>query len=289
MKTLIKQTFNPFFSKYERNLQKARELTFPYPTIGIIGGMGPDATGDLFNAITRITRELTGGKKDQDYLPIHIASSPQIPDRTKYVLYLLGKSDEFAEDPFPYLLRGYLDLKHSSRDKQRIKYVGIPCNNAHYFVPKLREFIEYDGSEMEIVDMIEETVKMISKQYPYVQRVGVLATNGTLQTELYHNVLESAGFKTITPTPEDQKELVTEAIFGCTSGKGIKAGYFKEPNEKLREAVEKLRIQGAEVIIAGCTEIPLVLHQEDVKAILVNPTEILARRLVELTLDAKNS
>lgn len=259
---------NQSFEAYRKQVET---IDFPYPRLGILGGMGPDATGDLFNTINRITRDETSVSSDQDYLSIRVANNPQTPDRTKYIN---GESDE---DPFPYLMMGIDELVSGPRPA---RIIGIPCNTAHYFVPALERYIDERGYNLEIVHMIEETAKQIKQAFPDAGSVGLLATSGTLRTGLYHMILEENGLSVIAPNDEDQDTLVMEGIYGKRTGKGVKAGHLDEPRGLFIEAATKLQEAGASVVIEGCTEIPLALSQNDTQIPLVNPTEVLARSMV---------
>jgi aspartate racemase len=258
--------------------QQAKEVTFPFKRLGILGGMGVDATADLYSLINKLTREYIDVRTDQDYLSKRISDNPQVPDRSAYILHELGVSKEAAKDPFPYLLLALDDLVLG---RMPAKILGMPCNTAHYFLPAMREYIKDRGYDAQIVDMIVETAKEVKDRYPNFKKVGLLATSATLQSRLYHSALADYGYEVITPHEEDQKRLVMEAIFGNGREKGIKAGFLKEPGHKIAEAANNLQNAGAQLIIAGCTEIPLVLKPVEGDAPLVNPTEVLARRMIE--------
>src|SRR3989344_7801451 len=95
-------------------------------TIGIIGGVGPEATLDLYRWIIK----LTPAKKDQDHIPTLIYSLPQIPDRTQALLY-------GGEDPLPYLVKAAKVLKRGGAD-----FLIIPCNTAHAFIDQLQKQVD---------------------------------------------------------------------------------------------------------------------------------------------------
>lgn len=264
---------------FEAYVQDAENIVPRYPALGIIGGMGPAATIDLQTQITNLTGEYTDVKGDQDHLWVVTNSFPEIPDRTKYILHEMGLSDEETEDPFPYLLQSARKLLSG---EPKPKVIGIPCNTAHYFVPALENFLRESGENVEIIHMIRETAKTVQREG--IKKVGLLATTGTLQTRLYHNELEALGIEVITPSDEDQESLVMEGIYGKTSGKGVKSGFTDEPRQRFLKVSETLFENGAEAIIEGCTEIPIALRREDTDIPLINPTEILARAMIEKSL-----
>jgi aspartate racemase len=263
-------------------LFNAENITARYPTIGIIGGLGPDATVDLMREINDNTRHILGAQKDQDHLRVLIASNAPTPDRTSHINSWLGKSEKAVEDPFFHLVSSYLDLKGQQNQKQKVKYVGIPCNTAHFYVNALQQFMDEDGSGMKIVHMIEAVAKTLRSKHSDIHKVGLLATSGTIDTGLYQGVLEEAGLEVLIPDPDDQAELVMRGIYD--EKEGVKAGSIEEPRRKFVKASERLKERGAQAVIEGCTEIPLALSQKDLEGMLViNPTNILARRLIELT------
>lgn len=133
--------------------------------IGILGGMGPEATIDLFYKIIK----LTPAEKDQDHLRIIIDNNPKIPDR---IAAILGK----GEDPLPVLQETARNLEKAGAD-----FIIIPCNTAHYFLSSIQESIK-----IPILNMIEETAKETQKRIPQIQKVGLLASIGVYETKIYH-------------------------------------------------------------------------------------------------------
>lgn len=226
-------------------------------TLGILGGMGPEATLCLFSLIIKNT----DAAKDQEHIPVIIYNNPQIPDRTKHIVY--GE-----ESPLPMLIEGAKFLEKSGADA-----ILIPCNTAHFYAPQIKELIA-----VPIIDMIETTAKFIKDREGESCKVGVLATTGTIRSNLYQKSLAKEGIDSITLSPEEQEELVMEAIYGK---KGVKAGFKKYPALLLKEAASLLCDRGAQYIIAGCTEIPLVLTGKELKCNFVNTMELLAREAIK--------
>ncbi len=225
-------------------------------TIGILGGMGPEATSYLFNLIIKNTRV----KRDQDHIPVIIYNYPQIPDRT---LHLVEKQ----ESPLPYLVKGMKLLESAGAS-----FVLMPCNTAHYYIGQIGE-----SCKLPVLNMISLTCQHIHNSS--LKKAGILATTGTVKTGLYQKELESLGIEVVLPTPAEQKGLVMEAVYGK---RGVKAGYKREPKQLLKEAAGLLEKRGAGVIIAGCTEIPIVLNRRDINIDMVNPMEILAKKAIEI-------
>ena len=222
--------------------------------IGILGGMGPEATLCLYNLIIKNTK----AAKDQDHIPVIINANPLIPDRTLHIVYN-------RESPLPYLQEEASILMSAGADM-----IIIACNTAHYYIDEIAQVVD-----IPVLNMIDLTSSYISSRENGADgvRVGILATTGTINTALYQNSLIKSGFTPLIPEGEDQERLVMEAVYGT---KGVKAGYKRGAKLLLKEAAAKLEQRGAKYIIAGCTEIPIVLTDRDIDSTLVNSMEILA-------------
>ena len=217
--------------------------------VGILGGMGPESTADFFLKVIRATP----AKKDQDHLRIIIDNNPKIPDRT---LALLGKGISPLEE-----------LKKTIQNLERFgtELIAIPCNTAYYYYDELQE-----STGIPIINMISETVKHIRREFPNIKEIGLIATTGTIKAGIYHKVIKE--IEIIVPS-EVAQEKVMNAIYG---EQGIKAGYREEPRKDILEVAEALVKRGVKAIIMGCTEISLVLSQDDLPVPLVDPLQILA-------------
>ena len=222
--------------------------------IGILGGMGPLATADLYQKIIRATPATC----DQEHLHVVIDANPAIPDRTAFLRGI-------GPDPLPLLTAGLRRLEGAGAS-----FVVVPCNTAHAFLPALRE-----RSGIPILDMVAETAASVRTQYPQVRCVGILATQGTLDFGLYHAALRAEGLEPLQPAPDDEDRLVMAAIAAVKGGDtGPAVGAL------LAEAGRRLALAGAEVLLAACTEIPLVLTPAMVPVPLLDPTQVLAEAAV---------
>jgi len=222
----------------------------PEKIIGILGGMGPEATIDLFYKIIKFTP----AEKDQDHLRIIIDNNPKIPDRTAAIL-------EKGKDPLPALRKTAKNLEKAGAD-----FIIIPCNTAHYFLPLIQESVK-----IPILNMIEEAAKETQQRIPQIQKVGLLASVGIYKTEIYHQHFKKFNIEVISPEEKD-KEEVMKAIYA------VKAGNLSEEIKKnILKIAQKLIDKGAEAIISGCTEIPLILKEGDVSVTIIDPTQVLAK------------
>ena len=222
-------------------------------TIGILGGMGPEATVYLFDLIVK----MTDAKKDQEHIPIIIYNNPKIPHRTNAIL-------EGGPSPLPFLIEGAKFLEKAGAD-----FIVMPCVTAHYFYSEIIKEIK-----IPFLHLIEETYNYIKKEFPALKKLGLLATSGTIKTSLFQKCFEKGGIEIIVPDEEEQNKVM-EAIY-CPEG--IKAGYKEGlPKNLLIEVAKNLvSKKNCEGIIAGCTEVPLAVKKNDLFVPLINPLEIIA-------------
>lgn len=223
--------------------------------IGILGGMGPEATMDLYLKIIKATVV----EKDQDHFRVIIDSNPKIPDRTDAIIGN-GKS------PLDAMIETGKNL-----EKLNVELCCIPCITAHYFIDELQKELSF-----KILNAIEEVNNHLKENYPNVKNIGVLATIGTIKAQLFERYLPD--FNIIYPSDKTQKEKVMESIYGM---EGIKVGHLEgKPLQNLQEAARELIDKNAEIIIGGCTEITLVLKSEHIDKPLIDPMDLLAKRVV---------
>jgi len=219
--------------------------------IGILGGMGPEATVDIFQKIVRFTK----AKKDQDHLRIIIDNNPKIPDRTASI----EKGDDSIVE---YLCDTAVNLQ-----KAGAHFIIIPCNTAHYFIKEIERAVA-----IPLINMIAEAVTAVKKAK--ITSAGILATSGTIKTKLYQNEFDRAGIHWVIPDIESQKNIM-EAITLVKRGDD-KPGISK----KLLYEIKKLIKKNIEGIVLGCTEIPLVFPYSQVKISVFDATTILAESAV---------
>lgn len=222
-------------------------------TIGIIGGMGPLATVKLFERIVLNTV----AKMDQDHPRVLIDNNASIPDRTSYIL-------NGTENPLPELLKTATNLEKMGAD-----FLIMPCNTAHYFYKELSAAVS-----IPIFDMLEEAL-LIAKDSIRDNRVGLLATDGTIKTGLYKERAGRYGFTVVVPDSSEQ-EKVMKYIYGIKSGD--MTGYLTD----FQEVVRSLKEKGIGTIIMGCTELSSALdiieHEEGIE--YIDPLNAIARRAV---------
>jgi len=199
-------------------------------TMGVIGGMGTLATATFYAMITNIQDQHV--KVEQDYLDIIIYSKTSIPDRTAYIL---GQSDI---NPTADIIAAAVTLERAGAD-----FLVMPCVTAHYFYKEAAGMVG-----IPFVNLLDEIAMHV--QANGLNRVGLLATQGTLQSRILHNALEGRGIEVLTPDPAQQTELMN-MIYSTKIGGHVSAQEF----DKLEDA---LFAKGAQSIILGCTELSLI-------------------------------
>ncbi len=221
-----------------------------------MGGMGPEATLYMYNLITKHTEAAT----DQDHIHVIINSYPQVPPRTDAI-------QKKGASPVPFLREGIEALLTAGAD-----FIVLPCVTAHYFIPNIREEIKFD-----FVSLPEEAALWARKNYPKLTCAGIISSTGTLESRLFHKTFRTVDISLMSPVEEAQHQIMN-VIFGP---QGIKAGFVEnESRSAVIEAGQDLIRAGAEAIIAGCTEIPLVLKPDDISVPLIEPMRIAAQACV---------
>ncbi|MCC6935851.1 MAG: amino acid racemase [Thermomicrobiales bacterium] len=231
--------------------------------VGILGGMGPLATADLYQKII----ELTPAERDQEHIPVVIYADPRVPDRTDALLH-------GGENPVPWLVRGARALDALGAD-----FIVIPCNTAHAFLDDIQPHIEPP-----ILSMIDAAADEIRETWPDAQVVGLLATSGTIASEMYQRALQQRGIDVIVSDDDVQERCVMTAIRSVKAGRAI-----SDATALLVEASQHLTERGADVLLAACTEIPVALQQPDVETPLLDATLALARAAVDTALHLDGS
>jgi aspartate racemase len=224
-------------------------------TIGILGGMGPEATADLYYRIVKTTPV----ERDQDHPRTIIYSNSKVPDRTPAIT-------GGGESPLPEMLMAARSLEGAGAE-----FLIIPCNTAHYFIEELRSALG-----IPVLHMIEMTAKHVSWEYPDAKTVGLIATDGTLSSGIYETFFREAGMKVLVPTADLQSSAM-DAIY-----KHIKKGDLEAGRKISLDVARELVGRGADLVLCGCTEISLVLKQGDIAVPVVDPLQVLAEIAVRV-------
>jgi len=224
--------------------------------IGILGGMGPEATLDCYSRII----SNTPAKTDQEHLRVIIDSNPKVPDRTAAIV-------AEGESPVPILVAGCRSLQQAGAD-----FIIIPCVSAHFFLNEIQQQI--DLPILSIFDVVTET---IISDHPQIKTVGLMGTTGTINGGLFQKRLAVEGIKTIV-ADEIQQANVMKAIYDIKNFQPARSR--SQIASDMAAAADDLISKGARGIIAGCTEIPLALKQEHLSVPYFDALTILARAAI---------
>lgn len=219
--------------------------------LGIIGGLGPMATAYFLQLITQMTDAAT----DQEHMEILIHSKPQIPDRTRFIL---GRSEK---SPVPDMVEIGKALAAQGAD-----VLAIPCITAHYFQKELEEAIG-----IPIINAIEETADYLKERG--ITKVGIMATDGTIESGIFQKALEERGMEVIVPSAKQQKNVMYLIYENVKAGKKLELPVFEEVSGELLK-------KGAQVILLGCTELSLLKRDYELEPMYLDVMEILARKAV---------
>ena len=229
-------------------------------TIGVVGGMGPWATLDFFEKVLR----LTPARRDQEHLRLIIDNNPKIPDRGPAIL-----GD--GEDPTPALVATARNVEAAGAD-----LIVIPCNTAHYFFQAIQAAVR-----VPVVHIMQEVAGAASRRFPRIGRVGLLATRATVATGLYQDAFRPLGAEVVVPDERGQ-EVIDRLIYA------IKAQGVDDALRSAGVAVGRgLNRAGAEAIVLGCTELPLVLGEDTLGLPILDSNLTLAEVAVRLATSAE--
>lgn len=224
-----------------------------YKTIGILGGMGPTATADLYNRIISIFQNRFNAKYDKDFPEMVIISLP-IPDIVENI-----ENEKITID---MLIDAAKRL-----EKAGSSFIAIPCNTAHAYLNKLRKSVE-----IPVISIMEETAKFCSNKS--LLNVGLLSTEFTKSKKVYDLEFDKININLIKLNDKSQA-ILTSLIMDVLQGK------INQSNKDiLLELIKNLKNKNAEGVILGCTEFPLVVKQEDCDILLIDTTAILAEACV---------
>lgn len=220
-------------------------------TVGVIGGMGPQATVDFFNKIIKHTPV----KKESDHIHLLIDNNPQVPSRIDAVI-------NNGVCPSSTLVDMAKKLESAGAE-----LLTMPCNSAHIFINHIEENIN-----IPVINMISETIKEIAKSK--CKKVALLATPAVVSTNLYKDGIIELGKEFVVPEKYFQNTL-TDAIMK------VKSGEIEHAEFNFSLVLEHILSKGVDAVILGCTELPLIKRRDLAGVHFFDTTEILAISTIE--------
>jgi len=224
--------------------------------VGIIGGMGPEATVDLMARIIKVTPAVD----DVDHIRMIVDNNPKVPSRIKALI------DGNGESPIPYLQEMARRLESWGVD-----FLAMPCNTAHHYHLDIQKAVT-----IKVLNMIDLTVESVIEQYPDLKRAGLLASTAVIRLKLFERPFTAK--KVIIQTPADRYQMgIMHAI------KKIKtSNYGGEVVEAIQLAADDLVEKGAEVLLVACTEISIISKQIASTVRILDSAQILAESIVRV-------
>jgi aspartate racemase len=216
--------------------------------VGIIGGMGPEATLDLMRRVLA----KTPAREDQDHIHLIVESNPKIPSRIAHLI------DGTGADPTPELIRIAQNLEHAGAEA-----LAIPCNTAHAYAHSIRRAVS-----IPLLDMVQLTVDDIADSRR-VARVGLLASSAVLATELYAKSFANQGIAVVHPERQEEVMSLIKAVKGGETGPQIQAALAQIALDLARQA---------DVLLVGCSELSVIAA--GISAPFVDSLDVQARAIV---------
>lgn len=222
-------------------------------TVGVIGGLGPMATVYFYEMVVR----MTDANSDQEHIDMIIANRATTPDRTDYIV---GKS---PENPANTIIRDAKKLEQYGVD-----FLVITCNTAHYFYDEIQASVN-----IPVLNIIEETIKAAKSKGH--KRLGILATTGNIQTNIYQNMCKIHGIEYLVLDEEKQQDVM-DIIY-----KDIKSGKNADMN-KFNNVVKHLKDNGCDGAILGCTELSVLRVDNNLyEEFYTDSLEVLVRETIK--------
>lgn len=223
-------------------------------TVGILGGMGPEATVDLLQRIIKLTPVLD----DADHIRCIVDNDPKVPSRIQALIEHTGTS------PGPYMVKMGQGLEKLGAD-----FLAIPCNTAHHYYDDVNRAVR-----VPVLNIIDLACEAVLSGYPEFKKVGILASPAVVMTRLYEAPLASLKLEGVYPAPEDQ-ELLLSVI------RRVKAGDTgPQVLQDFYDIALRLKIAGAEVCVVACTELSVIC--KDMPLPVVDASQALALEIVNV-------
>jgi aspartate racemase len=222
--------------------------------VGIIGGMGPEATVDLMNRVIKATT----AKDDIDHIRMLVDNNPKVPSRIKALIEKNGESPlECLQDMARRL------------EKWGVDFLVIPCNTAHYYHRGVQQAVG-----IPLLDMIGLSVNVIISEVPDLKTVGLLASSAVFDLGLYNDRFADAGVKLMDMEADEQRKVMSAIRKIKTSS------YGSEVVEAIQDVTDNLARRGAQAILVACTELSIIGGQITHTTRMFDASQILAEAIV---------
>ena len=227
--------------------------------VGILGGMGPEATVDLMQRIIRLTPALD----DADHIRCIVDNNPKVPSRIKAII------EGDGEDPGPCMADMGRRLESWGAD-----FLVIACNTAHYYYDAVQHAVD-----IPVINLIDLVATHVNNHFPDQGNVGILASPAVAMTGLYAKRFRALGIDDVWPDPDHQERLlgIIKAIKKGDTGDRVRADYAG--------VCKNLKQRGASLAIIACTELSALGGNLPIDC--VDAAEILATEIVQVATNRK--
>jgi aspartate racemase len=220
--------------------------------VGILGGMGPEATVDLMRRVIAATP----ARDDVDHIHLLVDNNPKVPSRIAALIEGAGP------DPAPAIIAMAKRLEIGGAD-----VLAIACNTAHAYVDQVRS-----ATSIPLLDMIDLTTRRISRMTLKHGSVGLLASSAVVKLGLYHRGLSAYGVALVTPAGQAELMDIIKAVKRGDTGARNRAHFARIAHDLMRERVDMLLI--------ACTELSVLADSLDEGFPALDALDILAREIV---------
>lgn len=221
--------------------------------LGVIGGMGPEASCYFYENVVAHTAAAC----DQEHIDMVLMSHASMPDRTEAI--------RTGDDSHLINL-----LCNDARTLETLgaANIAITCNTSHYFYDHIQKAVK-----IPVINMIQESVAHAVRKYDNVKRVGIMATDGTIGSKIYHKACRKAGVTPVQPSPERQQDVMSLIYDDIKAGKpGDRAKFDRVVSEFMRK--------GCDVIILACTELSVFKGKHDIPSICLDAMDVLVEEAI---------
>jgi aspartate racemase len=219
--------------------------------VGIIGGMGPEATVELMRRVTARTR----AEDDADHVHLLVESNPKIPSRIAHLLEGTG------DDPLPEILRVARNLQGAGAQA-----LAMPCNTAHYYAEQIQAAVS-----IPLLHMVKLTVARIAAASS-AARVGLLASSAVLRVGVYAREFAEQGLEGVLPRRQDELMALI---------RGVKRGESGAPAARRLAEIGAELAEQCEIALIACSELSLISADLASRARVLDSLDVLADAVVE--------
>ena len=221
--------------------------------LGVIGGMGPEASCYYYeNVIAH-----TDASKDQEHIDMVILSHATMPDRTEAIM----SGDD------KHLIH-LLQEDARTLESLGVANIAITCNTSHYFYNQIQKAVQ-----VPVINMIHESVAFAVKEYDNVKKIGIMATDGTINSRIYHKECRKMGVTPVKPSEERQNDVMSLIYDDIKSGRpGDRNKFDRVMNEFVRK--------GCDAVILACTELSVFKGRHEIPSICLDAMDVLVRESI---------